>query len=265
MKLFTLTRKQKEGCEASRCKETEEISTLPGDLWGRKIVKLCVKHANMAMEFAEANPDYNPSGSTALAVVDPELGNQLKEYEQDAQEALEILRQYPITGQKDLEDIGEWLREVKLRRNWLETKEKEITKPINTSLQRIRDLFRPAKTFWADMELLLKAKISEITLLEEQRNQKALQEAADAAGAGDSKAVSEATSKMTTVGDLSGISTTVKWTYKVVDAAKIPRSFLKVDDAKLREHCRKFKADQQPTPVAGVEFVPDVSVRARAS
>jgi len=264
MKIFTLTRKQKEGCEASRCKQTD-TTAVPGDLWGRKSVNLCEKHAQAALEFAEANPDYNPSGATALAVVDPELGEQLKRYEIEAQEALNIIREYPITGQKDLEDIGEWLREVKLRRNWLETKEKEITKPISTALQRVRDLFRPAKTFWADMELLLKAKISEIKLLEEQRNQEALQEAVDAAGAGDSAAVAAATSKMTTVGDVPGISTTVNWTYKVVDAAKVPRSFLKVDDTKLREHCKKFKADQKPTPIAGIEFTPNVSVRARAS
>lgn len=262
-KLFKLSRSKKDGCEASRCKETE-VQDIPGDLWGRESVRLCQRHISEALAFAEANPDYQPPEPGAgLSTVDQALDQELAAKAQEARETLEALRDYTPQTQEDLEDVRDWLKDAKVRRNWLEAREKEITTPMRASIEKVRALFRPAKQFWADVELLLKSKISAMRLQEEQRNQQALEAATQAQQAGDQAGVQGALSQVTSVGDLRGISTRIKWRFEVVNAAEVPREYLKVDDQKLREYCSRFKGDQRPNPIPGIQFFEDVPVTVR--
>ena len=265
-KLFNLTKSSKDGCEASRCKNVDDIKEVSGEFWARTKVKLCPRHITELETFKKENPDYKPSEpGTELTVVDPSLDQELQEKAKEAQEVLETLKDYAPQTQEDLEDVRDWLKDAKVRRNWLETREKEITGPMRTAENRVRDLFRPAKQFWADVEMLLKAKIASVRLLEERRNQEALAAAAEAHGAGDQEGTQEALAQVTTVSDLQGISTQVKWKYEVVNAAEVPREYLKVDDAKLKAYCGKFKGDQKPNPIPGIKFIENVVVSARTA
>jgi hypothetical protein len=263
-KLFKLARGKKEGCQANRCKENE-VYSIPGELWGRAEVDLCKRHAEEAAQFAEANPDYQPPqpSGAALTEVDSSLNEELQAKAKEAQDTLEALKDYKPETQEDLQDVRDWLKDAKVRRNWLEVREKEITGPMRQAENRVRDLFRPAKQFWADVEILLKAKISAMRLQEEQRNKEALAAAAQAQQQGDEVGVQTALSQVTTVGDLKGISTRIKWKFEVVNAAEVPRQYLKVDDVKLREYCSKFKGEQRPHPIPGIKFIEDVPVSVR--
>jgi len=268
MKLFKLSKTdKKEKCAANRCKD-DHTGEVPGDLWGRETAKLCDRHFNEAVTFAEQNPDYKPptpgTPGTSLTVVDQALNDELEAQYKEAEDMLKELDGFEVVTQQDLENIAEVLVMVKGRRNWLETREKEITVPIHTSLKKVRELFEPSKTFWANAEVILKQKIAAAKLREACNTAQALQEAADAAGIGDSTTVAHATSRITTVGDVPGISTQDRWNYKVVDASKVPRKYLMVDDAKLRAHCAMFKGDDKPTAIEGIDFLPDVRVTARS-
>lgn len=269
MKLFKISKTSKEGCEANRCKSVE-VQDIPGDLWGKENVRLCERHTAEALEFAKQNPDYKPP-ATSLSIVDPALSQVLQEKAKEAQEALEALRTYEPKTQEDLVDMGVWLKDAKVWRDWLETQEKGITTPMQASIksakesiEKVRDLFKPTKQFWADVEVVLKAKISAMRLQEQQRNQQALEAATQAQQSGDQAGVQMALSQVTSVGDLKGISTRIRWKFEVVNAAEVPREYLKVDDQKLREYCNKFKGDQRPHPVAGIKFVEDVPVTVRS-
>jgi hypothetical protein len=100
-------------------------------------------------------------------------------------------------------------------------------------------------------------------LREEQRNREALIAAAQAQQAGDQAGTQAALSQVTSVGDLKSISTWIKWRFEVVNAAEVPREYLKIDEQKLREYCSKFKGDQKPHPVPGVRFIEGVPVTVR--
>jgi hypothetical protein len=268
MKLFSLKKKTNEGCDASRCKETE-VTELPGDLWLLKTVKLCQRHGELAIQYARAHP------TTAEVIPASELGDVpagttkiVEAAKSEAEAVLGIARSYAVETHEELTQVGEWLREVKAKRNELERQEKEITGPINLALRKVRELFKPAKTFWADAELILKGKIGAAKLLEEKRNQDALKEAADAHAAGNTEGVVAATARVTTTGDLQGVTAFTKWTYVMEDAAKFmreaPDQFKMPNDRLLKEHCA-HSTDRQPAPIPGVKFVPDVQVSARAA
>lgn len=63
-----------------------------------------------------------------------------------------------------------------------------------------------------------------------------------------------------TVPKVAGLSTRKAWKFRVVDAAKVPRDFLIVDEAKLRKYAT---AMQEQAKVEGVEFYPEDSTVVR--
>jgi hypothetical protein len=267
MTLFTLRKIRKEGvCDANRCKATETSNTF-GDLWGRESAKLCSTHTAAAIAFAEANPKHEPPKLWLVPPVPVQhaaLATELEGEQALAKGQLDFIRSFEIKTQADLEEVAGWLREVKQRRIELETKEKGITAPMHTALQKVRDLFRPAKTFWADAEVILKAKISAQKILEAQNNAKAMRDAADAHAQGDPAATVAAIAQVKSTHDLEGIVVVSKWAYVIEDESLLPREFLTPNLQLLKEHC-SHSTDRQPTPIAGVKFIPDAQIRASAA
>jgi len=265
VKLFNLAKSKKEGCEASRCKETEGLNEIPGDLWGRTQVKLCARHVEEAIAFAKKNPDHRPKELTVVSPLDSSVEALLDRLLEEAKKAIEFLKTFEVSTQDALVEANEWLRITKAKRNFIEAREKELTGPIQVSIKRIRERHAPAKRHWADVEVILKGKIAQARLREEKQNRQALAAAAQAHEAGDKEATQTALAQVTSVGDLQGTTTIAKWKYEVVDASQLPRAYLKVDDAALKAHCAKFSSEQQPTPIPGVKFLPDIQVRTRAA
>ena len=264
VKLFKLTKSTKEGCEASRCKETEALQEVPGDLWGRTQVRLCDRHAKEAAKFAEQNPDHEPPGAQITSPLDASIEAILGKLEEEAQQILGMLEGWEITTQEDLQDANDWLRAAKTKRDYIETREKELTVPIQQSIKLIRDRHAPAKKNWANVEIILKGKIAKVALRQEEQNRKALAEAAEAHQADDLAGTQSALSKVVTVQDLPGTSARGKWRFEVVDASQIPRAFLKVDEAALRAHVAKYDLSERPPDIPGVKFIADMQVASRA-
>jgi hypothetical protein len=268
MELFNLVAKPIAGeCEARRCKNKPSVG-VQSNAFERDLVSLCTKHNEELDKFLKENPDYKyepPPPPESKNTTSDALSIELQGHADEGKQILDILAKYEIKTQDDLIEVGEWLQEVRVRRNLLENREKEITGPIQLSIQKVRELFQPVKEFWANAEVILKQKIKIAKLKEEEANREAIQDAADAHAAGDTEGAAEAVSQVTTVGDLPGISTRARWSFMVVDAAQVPRQFLIVNESAIRQHCAKYTSDQQPDPVPGVRFIPGVQVGVRTA
>lgn len=280
-KLFNLSKNTKKDlCEARRCKASF-VNQMPGDLWGKTLVKLCEKHTDEAVayaEFLEKNPQSTPASAsepTALATSETaevttvdwaaELKTELVRYVEEGNEVLKVLEDYPVETQADLENVSGFLRDIKGQRNALETLEKEKTGKYQLKINQIRESCKPVKTLWANAEVILKGKIKVVKEREEETNKAALKAAAEAHEAGDQASTQSALSQITTVGDLDGITTRQKWIFDIIDAAQLPKQYMKPDEVKIRAHCAKYKGDETPAPIPGVRFKHDIIVGARSS
>ena len=265
VKLFKLTKSEKQGCEASRCKETEPLFGMDGKFWGRTRVNLCQRHAEQLEKFTEKNPEYQPPVMEVSTPLDASVEALLVKLDEEAKKILEMLEGWEITTQEELEDANNWLRAAKAKRDYIEAREKEITQPIQQSIKLIRERHKPAKQNWANVEFILKGKISKVKMLEEERNRKALAEAAEAHAAGDQTKTENALSKVTSVGDLKGTSTQGRWRFEIIDASQIPRAYLQVNESAIRAHVAKYTLEKQPPAIPGVKFIPDMKVTSRAA
>ncbi len=273
MALFNLkkTRKPTE-CHAMRCTNSQhwqdEGGTAiehPVDLWGVNKVYLCEYHTKLADDFHTANPDFKPekralSEGEALEAVATDTAREAAE----GKDILDIIDGLDVQTQEGLEFANALLRDVKAKLKKLEADEKSITQPQTTALQRVRALFRPAKTAWADVELRLKRKLITARLLEDSNNKKALAEAMDAHDRGDAEGHAAALERVHSATDLEGTSIITKWSFEIEDESLLPREFLMPNMTLIHEHC-SHSTQREPTPIPGVRFYPDGQVRTRAS
>lgn len=263
-KLFTLKKNPKQGvCHANRCKETEGLSKAPGDLWGREEVELCERHLAQAVKAAESGVQPQPREQSATEK-EAALSAEMAQEHASGKELLELSKGFVPKTQEDLEFVNKMLQDVKGNLKALEAQEKGITVPLTTALNRTRALFRPVKTVLADVELRLKRIIKTARLLQDDNNRKALAEAAERHAAGDAEGHAAALAKVQTVTDLQGTSITTKWLYEIEDESKLPREFLKPNETLIKEHCA-HSTSKEPTPIPGVRFYPDATVRSSAT
>lgn len=278
--LFNLKKTTKPGqCEAMRCTDAH-TDTVDGYLWSRRIpVGLCDKHLSALLTFVEQNPNYDPSAapSTALArpageplagVVIPDnwaenayaVVADIRGSEAEAKEVLGMIKELRIDGQDDMASVSDFLRDVKTKRNAIETGDKQVTGPLVAIVKRIRDLIAPAKKSWTEAESLLREKLSKAAVEESQRNQRLLDEAAEAHTHG--LGVGEHLEQMTTVTDFEGVSVKLVWVVVVDDLSALPDDYVirQPDLKKLKAYAAGFEG-KEPDPLPGVRFVQDAPLR----
>lgn len=266
--IFAIKKFNRHSCQAARCKAQFELE-LPGDLWREAVVKLCTPHAEQALAFAEANPDYDPPKTVYTPAERAELQHlqgvseaiQLKSRE--GQDVLDIVEKSEITTQQELARANEWLHWIKDERKNLAQQKKELVDPTKLLLSRIEALFKPAEQFWADAELLQRRKIELAKLGEQENNERALQEAQAAIQAGDEAGTVAAIAKITHVSELDGLTVTERWDFEVVDESVLDRKYMRPDLSLLKIYCKKFKPDEVPDPVDGVRFFKDAGTVVR--
>jgi len=266
--LFNLKKTTKPSqCEAMRCTLNAD-EKIPGDLWSRSEVALCDKHTEAALEFAESNPNYQPSAPLVkegdyLAGIDLpgdwadnayKVVTSIRDSLVEAKEILDMLGSYTIDSHHDMTLAADFLRDIKTKRNEIESGYKNVAAPINNILNRVRELIAPAKKAWTDAESLLRTKLSDAAVAENQRNQQHILEAAKAHAEGQD--VSEHLDKMTTSTDLEGVSVKVVWVAVVDDLSVLPDEYVirQPDLKKLKKYVEGFDG-KEPEPLAGVRFV----------
>jgi hypothetical protein len=264
------------GCEAMRCPERPHAD-VDGHLWGRVQVTLCAKHIAMAADYAEKNeapPSTALVPAVASAIEGPELASSWAERAREivkevqaskshAAETLELVRKLTIASHSDMEDVAEYLREVKTFRDTVESKEKEITTPLNGLLRQFRALIAPAKQAWTEVEGLLRGMLSQAALDEAQRNRQIMDEAAQAhADGADGSAVVQ---QMTTSSDLHGVNVRFVWNVVVEDVSKLPDAYVtrSANILKLKEYAAGFEG-AEPEALPGVKFVKEAPLRVQS-
>lgn len=178
---------------------------------------------------------------------------------------LDTARGFVIETRDDLALAADVLAEVKGKWKRLDEREKEITRPMNDALKKTRALFKPAKDYFGEVETHLKRAIGAHKMLEEKRNAEAARAAADAHEAGDTQGVVNAMATIAHISNVGGLTTMRKWRFEITDASKLPREFLCPNETLIKEHAAHTTGDDDPTPIPGVRFYPEVVVRSRAT
>jgi hypothetical protein len=260
--LFKLKKSVKGACQAARCRDAHVLE-ISGELWRVGLAKLCEKHAAEALVFAEARPDYAPPQT----VFSPEekadlmhlraVAEEIKLVAREGDDVLGIARNFEIETQADLVRVNDWLHGVAEKRKEIAEKEKFCTEPFTLGLSRLRALFRPAKQYWADAEIVLRRKISLARTGEAERNEAAMQKAAEAAASGDSEGAVAALAEIAHVSELEGTGIVDFWEFEVVDVNKMPPEYTRLvpDLGLIKMYANRAQKEGFEPEIEGVKFV----------
>jgi hypothetical protein len=113
------------------------------------------------------------------------------------------------------------------------------------------------------LEAVLREKIKGYAIECEKRRQLALQAAAKAVAADNTKALTVALNaeKAAVAVQQKGVSVKPKWVAVVVAPDLVPHEYLTPDLKKIQAHAAKFTCDQKPTEIAGVKYELDAGMR----
>lgn len=109
------------------------------------------------------------------------IEKQVAKLDETALAELEQAKAITITSNQEYEDAGAYLKQIKNRQRELEAQQKEITKPINDALKRVRDLFRSPLDRLSQAENVIKRGMGEWYRKEQQRIENERRAAAEAA------------------------------------------------------------------------------------
>lgn len=239
-------------CAAKRCPETD-ITDVVVD--GRTL-KLCARH----IEACKASGQIAPGASVVVrepeTIVVAGYEAELAAATQEATSDLVQAKGFRIETQDDVNSVATVLQAVHGRINELEARRTEITKPMNTALRSVNDLFRPPMDALREISSLLKAEVKRFEAESAERNKKAMEEAARLVAAG--KDPAPALSGVALVANADGLTMRKTWKWRITDEALIPRAFLCVDEAKL-----KALVTIRPD-IAGIEWFEDSGVAVSA-
>lgn len=257
--LFKLKKSVKGACQAARCRAQHALE-ISGELWRAEVAKLCEPHAAEALAFAEAHPDYVPPQT----VFSPEekadlmhlrdVAEEIKLFAREGDDVLGIVRDFKIETQADMQRVNDWLHDVVERRKKLAEKEKSVTEPFALGLSRLKALFRPAKQFWADAEIVLRRKISLTKMGEAERNEAAMQQAAEATAAGDQEGAAAALARVAHVSELEGTTIVDSWEFEIVDESKLPREYMRPDVGLIKMYANRAQKEHFEPEIEGVKF-----------
>jgi len=269
MKLKTRNGRFGNVCNAARCSQDKElVAYAPGVAFSKEEggVTLCPAHAEKRDEERASN------GAAASVPTPPPATHQepnealqqsLAAEAKDAKEILAMVRAYRIEGQADVNFANECLGEVKIKLKEIKAKREEATLPMNAALKAIRGWFKPAVDFYAEAEAIWKERILEGLDRLADMQRRALDAAAEAHREGDLTAVTEAMSvaSQATIEAPANVSVVERWSWRITDAALIPREYLCPDEAKISGVVQAMKRD---TTIPGIEAYPDNTLTRRA-
>lgn len=159
-----------------------------------------------------------------------------------ASKALQAVVELEINTTTDYAKADEMLGKIKTVGKMIKTKKEEITKPINDSLRKIRELFKPIETTHEEAEVIIKKKMIDFRIAEEARLEAEKAKIIKKVETGYIKPET-AVSKIGTVGDVKsnlkevGVKTSVRTLRKIriVNEADVPREYMTPDLEKIKE------------------------------
>lgn len=188
-----------------------------------------------------------------------------------ARQTLDIANAFTIDSDTMYEMAGTELKDIKAKRNQLDTLRKSMTQPLDESKEKIMDFFRQPLDWLDDAEAALKRGM--LTYKQDQeRKARAEREKAAAEArriAEEAKAKNPDAPPPVVIAapvvtkeapKVSGVSTREVWKFRVTDPAAVPREYLVIDEPKLGAMARATKGT---VTVPGVEFYSEEVMAAR--
>lgn len=208
----------------------------------------------LAEEASALSPVRMP-GSDVLAAANGEA--------RDAGEVLEMVKQFQVSGQVDIDFANECLGDVKTKLKQLEAKRKEATDPLQKALTTIRGWFKPATDFYSECESLWKLKIRDgmLALQESQRAALAAASVAHKAAVPAQVAQAMVAANAVAVELPANVSIVERWSFRIVDETALPREYLAPDMRKIQGVVDALKGSAH---IPGVETYRDDTVVRRA-
>jgi len=163
-----------------------------------------------------------------------------------------------ITTQSDLEGATIILSELNRKLDTLKEEREKVTKPLNEALKAERARFKPYEDKLTEAVATIKAGMAGFITRQEEERARALKELqagkVDAVQAVATMAENNSTGAKTESGSVSFVEVKA---WRVIDESKIPREFLQVNEAKIKE------AMKAGTPVEGIEYYLEKQIRNR--
>jgi len=165
------------------------------------------------------------------ALVPADLEGTLAPAREEAQQALRMIQDLDLDTQVRRDVAGKVLVEIRSRRKALEEQRKGITTPILEAKRRVDALFRPVDEYWEACDGALTKRLLEATRAVDQAQLKALAEVAATKGDTDSATLQAA---HTTAETPAGLDLRRTWSYRIIDADRVPDEYWKIDEDKIR-------------------------------
>jgi len=166
-----------------------------------------------------------------VALVPVDLEVSLAPQKAEAEQALQMIQVLDLTTQDRRDVAGKVLVEIRTRRKALEDQRKDITGPILEGKRRVDALFKPIDEYWAVCDQALAWRLLEATKAADQAQVKALAAVAASNGATDTATLVTAHTPAETP---AGLDLRKSWTFRVIDADRVPDEYWRIDEEKIR-------------------------------
>jgi hypothetical protein len=128
----------------------------------------------------------------------------------------------PITDVSSCKSAADNLKVVKFRLTEIDEKRKELVAPLNATVKKINDIFRPATQEYTALKENLSSEIWTFTKAEQEKQEKANAESGNELMVPKNIKSPWATTSMRD-----------KWTYEIEDAGQVPHEFCSPDNNKI--------------------------------
>jgi hypothetical protein len=179
-----------------------------------------------------------------------ELDKRILAVTNESAEALAYLKSYVVETPEDYTNAAAMVQTFKGQFDALEAERRELTDPLNATIKKINEKVKPATTFLDTAIRLLKAAMGAFQIREEERQRKALEEAAELAKSGEVAAATVALARVESeMPKVAGMTSREDWDFEITDESKLPREFLQPNEKAIRAF---IKAAKKPDAIPGV-------------
>ncbi len=139
----------------------------------------------------------------------------------------EVAHALVVTNPVQAEQVSEILHRIKEKQKVLTDKKTDLTRPLMESLAAVKELFAPYETSLKEADTIVRKKMLDYTIMEQDRREAAKAKIAESVEQGKMR-VDTAVAKLEAVGEgarTSGIQTRTKRELEITDEDLIPREY----------------------------------------
>lgn len=176
-----------------------------------------------------------PEREARLAPILAAIGDHQTQAQQ-ARDTVTLAQSLPCETAEQYQTCGEFLKQAQQQLRHYETARKRLTKPLLDAKREIDSIFKPITTAMGEVKTALAGKLRDYDQRAQAARLAALAAIEQAHEQKDQTAVEQHASALTAAQApiVAGVHTRKRWTYRVLQAALVPRQYLMPDDRTIR-------------------------------